>query len=166
MRAALEGNARRARQLVELGAPLGLADASRRHYTALHWAAVDGFEDVAEVLLDGKYAGHGGAAIDARGRDGWTPLMCAASFGRAGAVHLLLARGARQELQTERGFTALHLAVSRDHVGLVEMLSDGPGAARALAQRNRDGHTPLGYAVAYGRPESEKVLRARGAPEA
>ena len=90
--------------------------------------------------------------------------MVASQSGHEGVVRLLLARGARQELQDSGGWTALHAAVNSDHAGTVALLCAAPGAAAALALRNNAGHTPLGLAVERGRSTCEAVLRAHGAP--
>ena len=59
MRAALKNNLPRVLQLVQLGAPIELVNASG--WTALHWACYYGLERAAKALLDGKYEGRGAA---------------------------------------------------------------------------------------------------------
>jgi ankyrin repeat protein len=106
IRAALRNDLPRVLQLVQLGAPLDATDRDDTPYSALQWACREGRERVAEALLDGKYEGRG-ASIDLLSGD-WTPLMLASWYGHEGVVRLLLARGARQELQDSGGMTALH----------------------------------------------------------
>jgi ankyrin repeat protein len=72
------------------------AEVERQHHlgtTALHWAALSGNTDMAELLLDR------GAAIDRVGRKfdavGQTPLDLARSRGHRGMVSFLKGRGAR-----------------------------------------------------------------------
>jgi hypothetical protein len=160
MRAAELNNLPRVLQLVQLGAPLELKN-KIQGWTALHWASWRGREHVARLLLDGKYESRG-AAFDARGERGWTPLMWASYKGHEGVVRLLLARGARQELHSSGGRTALYLAVQYDDAGTVALLCAAPGAAAAFALRYR-GQTPLGLAIERSRAASEAVLRAHGA---
>jgi ankyrin repeat protein len=80
-------------------------------------------------------------------------------------VRLLLARGARHELQNKDGDSALHLAASNGHVGVVTLLCAAPGAAAALALRDEDGDTALDRAVVWSRAACAAVLRAHGAKE-
>jgi ankyrin repeat protein len=162
IRAALLNNLPRVLQLLQLGAPLELKDKSCG-WTALQWACRQGHKHVARALLDGKYEGRG-AEVDAGDKSGMTPLMWASYEGHKGIVRLLLARGARQELQDSDGDTALHTALYfGDHASIVALLCAAPGAAAALALRNRDGRTPLGLAVDYGSAACETVLRTHGA---
>ncbi len=163
IRAAMLNNLPRVLQLMQLGAPLELKDKSFS-WTALHWACASDHEPVVRALLDGKYEGRG-AEVDARTGSGLTPLLLASYHGHKGIVRLLLARGARQELQDSDGDSALHDAMDfGDRASIVALLCAAPGATAALALRNRNGLTPLGLAVERGRAACEAVLRARGAP--
>ena len=80
-------------------------------------------------------------------------------------MRFLLARGARQEPQDSGGLTALHWAVHDNHLSTVELLCAAPGAAAALALRDRQGRTPFALAIQYGHAACAALLRARGAPE-
>ena len=80
-------------------------------------------------------------------------------------MRLLLSRGAKQELQDNDGFTALHGAVDGDHPGVIALLCAAPGAAAALALKTRAGNTPLAMAIMLVRAACEAVLRAHGAQE-
>ena len=166
MRAAILNNLPRVLQLIQLGAPLDLADEARGRST-LHWASRMGHEHVAKALLDGKYEGRG-ATVDVRDKPGWTALMSASYRGHESVVRLLLSRGAKQELKSDIGDTALHYAVSNDRPAVVALLCAAPGAASALALKTSagiGGRTPLAMAIDYGRAACVAVLRAHGAPE-
>ena len=84
--------------------------------------------------------------------------MWASRNGHERAVRLLLARGARQELQCE-SMAALHCAAMKGHAGIVEQLCAAPGAAAALALRDKDGYTPLSLALSIG-DGSERLVAA------
>jgi ankyrin repeat protein len=161
IRAAILNDLLRVLQLVQLGAPLEFTDTDNL-MTALHWACHRGYEHVARALLDGKYEGRG-AEVDGRDIHGWTSLMSASYEGHEGVLRLLLARGARQELQRSIGRTALHYAVINNYPGVVALLCAAPGAAAVRALRGEVGHTPLGLAIARGHAACEAVLRAHGA---
>ncbi len=104
------------------------------------------------------------AAVDMQNDGGMTALMWASVNGNEGAVRLLLARGARQELQdSEHGATALHWAAFKGHAGIVEQLCAATGAAAAVALRDRHGDTPLALAVRAGHAAIASALRAHGA---
>ncbi len=131
--------------------------------TVLHWACEVGDKPIVRALLDGKYEGSG-AEVDSRSTGGWTPLMQASFKGHEGVVRLLLARGARQELQNSSGWTALHCAVINRRIGAIALLCAASGAAAVLALRSNEGQTPLGLSIASGHAACEALLRARGAP--
>ena len=77
--------------------------------------------------------------------------MRASYRGREGVVRLLLERGARLELQSSAGNTALHYAVYSNQAIVLEALCSAQGAAAALALRDRAGRTPLALAIVQGR---------------
>jgi ankyrin repeat protein len=92
----------------------------------LHDAALGGSPEVITLLLD-----HG-AAIDAPDREsGATPLMIAASLGRAGAVAVLLRRGANPQLRDHAGHTALDRAREAQNSDVVKLLQSAKGTDSA-----------------------------------
>ena len=167
IRAAMNGELRSVRNLVQLGAALDLVDRTDG-WSALHWAISYGNEDVVRSLIDGKYAGRG-ASVNLRSLAGVTPLMLASQRNLRATVRLLLARGAKQELQDKRGRTALHFAVDNVSVGAVSLLCAAPGAAAAFALTDEDDKTPLARAIDNTRiyvshhTALEEILRAHGA---
>ncbi|MDL1948768.1 hypothetical protein FBQ97_03020 [Acidobacteria bacterium ACD] len=90
-----------------------------------------------------------------------TPLMKAAWDGEKEIAEVLLAAGADVNAQAPGwGETALGQAVSRDHVEIARLLID-KGAK--LESRNKQGFTPLKYAVAAGSEPVARALVAGGA---
>lgn len=125
-------------QLLALGADPNLV-VGWDDTTALHSAGARPDPGALRILLDA-----GGADIDARDRDGRTPLYHAVLARRAANVELLLARGADVGLGAwSDGKTPLHLAVGRkgkSSEALVEALVQGGADPSA---RDRSGRTCL-----------------------
>lgn len=153
---------------LEEGAPLDYElyfNAEDRQYAdvlfnALHAAASSGNEDLINFLLDE------GLHIDYPTPDGWTPLFIAARDGRAEAAKLLVFRQADLNFQTNRGATALLMAITQPYPSekerldlLVYMLKRG--ADPNLADEN--GFSPLYYAAVTRNPQAVQTLLEYGA---
>jgi len=69
-------------------------------------AAVEGQLEVITFLVEKKKA-----PIDAKDRDGWTPLHCACHSGHLEAVDKLVAYGANVNIATSNGSLPLHYFV-------------------------------------------------------
>ena len=90
----------------------------------------------------------------------WTPLVCAAFNGNAGATALLLEAGVDVDQRTNSGFCSLFLACMRGHIECAELLLSA-GASVNLA--NRYGGTPLFFACCYGHIQCAQLLSSYGA---
>jgi ankyrin repeat protein len=87
--------------------------------------------------------------------------MTAGLSGRVDAVKLLLARGARVNVQEPtRGQSALMWAAAEGHTAAAETLLE---AGADLAARSKGGFTPLLFATRNGHAETVRTLLARGA---
>jgi ankyrin repeat protein len=71
-------------------------------WTILHWAAIEGHKDIAELLLAK------GASVNAKSNDGRTPLHMAAEWGQKDVVELLLANKVDVDAKDVMGMTSLH----------------------------------------------------------
>ena len=104
---AARGHVQVVEALADAGADLGWKGGGA---TALHFAANNGHAGAVRSLL----AARGGqAAVDARDNDNETPLHRAAYHSHTAAVQELLEAGADASLKSNRGQTALELAVSK-----------------------------------------------------
>jgi thiosulfate/3-mercaptopyruvate sulfurtransferase len=90
------------------------------------WLACFGSHlDVIDNLIDS------GIDIDNRNDNGATPLMYAASSGKAEVVERLLAKGADTAPETLDGFTALDLAATVECLALLRNVSRAKSRAEA-----------------------------------
>lgn len=120
------GNLAVARKLLDMGV---LADEPERSgITLLDRAVLGNQVEMAQLLI-----AHG-ADVNRADRIGFTPLLYAASidFGDSAMIDLLLKSGARADVRTKDGLTALDLARKYKHTHLIASLeAAGTSAARA-----------------------------------
>lgn len=145
--------------LIERGADVNAADGDGM--TALHWAAEEGNDVAARVLLE---AGASPASLTRIG--GYAPLHVAARRGHADVVRELLDAGADPNATTTTsGVTPLHLAAAAlgGHESVELLLRHGadPDAIEASA-----GQTSLIFAAAANRPDAIRALLDGGADPA
>ena len=124
--------------------------------TALHWAAMNGDAEMAQMLVTA------GANVRATTRLGdYTPLFLAARGGYSDVVKVLLAAGADVKARTSNGTTALMMAAaSGDTRTLTSLVENG---AEIDATDTARGETPLMFAAGYNRVDAVKWLLSKGA---
>jgi ankyrin repeat protein len=96
-----------------------------------------------------------GTDVNAKGRDGWTPLHNVARNGHKEIVELLIAKGAEVNAKDEDGWTPLHWAAVNGHEETVELLLANGSDVNA---KDNDGETPLDWADG----EIANLLRKNG----
>ena len=152
--AAMQNDAATVRALLKKG--LDVNEAQGDGTTALHWAAMKGNAEIAQMLI---YAGANLRATTRLG--GYTPLYLAAKGGHSAVVAALLAAGADPKAATTNGTTPLMIAAAagdtRTITSLVENGSD------LNAKDTAKGETALMFAAAFNRADAVKLLLARGA---
>jgi ankyrin repeat protein len=148
------GNREAVRTLLQEGADVNAAAGDGM--TALHWAALAGDVDLAEMLL------YAGANVKASTRLGaYTPLLLASRSGHAPMVSKLLDSGADPNDATTNGTTALMLAAASGSADAVTSLLDR--GATIEAKESAMGQTALMFAAAYNRAPIVELLAKRGA---
>ena len=124
--------------------------------TALHWAAMNGDTELAQMLL------FAGANVRATTRIGaYTPLFLASQQGHGGVVAALITAGSEVKAANSNGTTALMVAAASGDVDAVKALVDG--GADVNAKDPTRGQTPLMYAAASNRADVINLLASRGA---
>jgi uncharacterized protein len=127
MLAALNGDIDLVKQLIDKDAEI-----NKKGWAPLHYAAANGHDDVAQLLIDHS------AYIDAASPNGTTPLMMAARGNHITTMKVLLDGGADPRLKNQLGMTALDFA-KRYHAkdateGLEAMFArERPAAASGAA---------------------------------
>ncbi|OBU00767.2 hypothetical protein VE01_01233 [Pseudogymnoascus verrucosus] len=126
---------------------------ARYDRTPLSWAAANGHEVVAKLLLEK------GAEVDAKDTEyGRTPLSWAAGNGHEAVAKLLLKtldRGAEVDAKDTYGQTPLSWAAGNGHVAVAKLLLHRGAEVDA---KDDYGRTPLSWAVGNGHEAVAKLL--------
>jgi len=167
--AAERGNAEIVRLLIEKGAIIDI----KHPYgvTPLHLAVCCGYgiigldciskkirnyENVTKLLISN------GADVNAKDKEGNSPLYYIAMNGNCKIAELLISNGADVNAKNTKGITPLHRAVKEGHTQIVEiLLLEGADANIGKIQ----GMTPIKYAKKKGFGDIADLLRKHGAKE-
>jgi ankyrin repeat protein len=144
------------RLLIEHDAEIDTMDLAGDDWTSLMYAAYNGHEEIADILIEN------GAQIDARNAGDGTPLMLAAGSGRRRIVEKLLDAGADIEAKTVDGQTALITACMGGDAEVVKLL-----ISRGADMNARDSyrHTAMQWAAHEGHIDLVRLLQQAGARE-
>lgn len=102
-----------------------------------------------------------GADVNASDPDGRTALHAALAEGHADAARLLLARGADPTRRDELGFGTLHWATYANDEAILELAAGRSDPS--VDPVDKEGRTPLSWAVQSNSTVSVRWLLARGA---
>lgn len=128
-------------------------------WTPLHYAALNGDEFIAELLL------RHGADVNARDRRGWGPLHYAVQvLQRPHLVSLLIEKGAMVDMRGYDGTTALHCAAYSGNDEALQTLLDIERHGDIQLDDFGFGHKmPLHWAVLNGSTKAVALLLLKGA---
>jgi|SRR5215471_5098375 len=121
-------------------------------------AAKKGSVESVKALL----AGHPGL-LDARDKDGSTPLHCAVWKGHPEMVEALINAGADVNARNENdhwGTTPLHAAAHANQAGIAQLLID---RGADLNAKDREGRTPLFHTTFHKANAVARILEKYGA---
>jgi ankyrin repeat protein len=124
---------------------------SKDHVTPLHKAVLRNDEKIVKLVIDG------GADVNAKKSNDWTPLLLAAKLGNLEVVNALLGKGANVDDKTSSKyqFTPLHLAARNGHNEVIEALLDKNANINA---RTEFEFTPLHLAADNGHLDAVQAL--------
>ncbi|HUQ88131.1 MAG TPA: ankyrin repeat domain-containing protein [Vicinamibacterales bacterium] len=124
--------------------------------TALHWAAMNGDIELAQMLI------FAGANVRATTRLGaYTPLYLASQQGHGKVIQALIKAGADVKSGTPNGTTPLMVAAASGEIDAVRALIDA--GADVNAKDGVRAQTPLMYAAASNRAAVIELLASKGA---
>ena len=146
---AMNGDLGTAKLLLQAGLNAD-SDVDAYGYTALMFAAMNGYPELVGLLLD-----HG-ADVNRRSEDGRTALMVAAWNGHDYIVRYLISRGADVNIRNEESWTALTHAAWKGHQQIAQTLLDHGADPRV---RNRDGWTAMDSARKRGHGTIVQLIR-------
>src|SRR5687768_916599 len=152
--AASRGDREAVRAMLKQG--LDVNEAQGDGTTALHWAAMKGDAELAQMLI---FAGANHRATTRLGA--YTPLYLAAKGGHSAVVAALLAAGADPKAVTSNGTTPLMIAAAAGDTKTITALVEN--GSDVNAKDTAKGETPLMFAAGFNRAEAVKLLLARGA---
>ncbi|HKS26489.1 MAG TPA: ankyrin repeat domain-containing protein [Pyrinomonadaceae bacterium] len=121
---------------------------------SLHRAVDEGDFAALKSLIEG------GADVNARSSDEWTPLMLATIKGHTEMVKALLENGADTNARNRKGWTALMFAVSMSDADTTRILLS---AGANINARDKEGKTALMQAAGENNRDSMRVLLGEGA---
>ncbi|XP_046555211.1 serine/threonine-protein phosphatase 6 regulatory ankyrin repeat subunit A-like isoform X2 [Haliotis rubra] len=104
--------------------------------TVLHFACAGGNVDILQHLLTT-------ADLNARGTNGWSPVMVAARFGKSDVFNLLVSKEVDLTLKDDHGNNMLHLACRGGDMSITEHLLP----EFDINSRGQDGRTAVMYAA-------------------
>ncbi|KAJ4131383.1 hypothetical protein NW754_007759 [Fusarium falciforme] len=126
-----------------------------KNRTPLSWAAQDGRTGIVKLLLNDK-----GVDVNARDKEGWTPLLRASEKGHEAVGRLLIDKRADVNARDKEGWTPLLLASLNGHEAVARLLIDKGADVDASGE---EGWTPLLRASEKGHEAMARLFIDKGA---
>ena len=104
-----------------------------------------------------------GTDVNAKDKEGDTPLHVAAMYNNKEIAELLIAKGADMEAKSKLGHTPLHVAAMLGKKETTELLINNGADLNAKLD---SGNTPLDFAINFKHSEIADLLRKHGAKTA
>jgi ankyrin repeat protein len=136
--------------------PLGAGVIDEQGTPELKKAIDNHQDDHAKQLIES------GIDVNAGNRDGVTPLMNAAGFGKKELVELLIKRGADVNAKTRSSYTALMSAAMSGQTEIITILLDA--GADPTVKDTVTGKSAADIAIEKDHKELAQMLISRGAP--
>ncbi len=153
--AAIDGDVEQIKLHIAKGADFNKAD--QYGYTPLK-RAIEGHHPEAAIAIIES----GKADLNAKDREGRTPLIVAVSMGEKQIAETLVAKGADVKAKDTYDRTALHAAILLGQQDLATLLIEKGVDVNAT---DKTGQTPLTLAMQRNQPELADLLRKKGAKE-
>ncbi len=153
--AAIDGDVDQIKLHIAKGADFNKAD--QYGYTPLK-RAIEGHHPEAAIAIIES----GKADLNAKDREGRTPLIVAASMGEQAIAEALIAKGADVKAKDTYDRTALHAAIQLGQKDLATLLIDKGVDVNGT---DKTGQTPLTLAMQRNQTEIADLLRKKGAKE-
>lgn len=153
--AAIDGDVEQIKMHLAKGSDFNKAD--QYGYTPLK-RAIEGHHPEAAIAIIES----GKADINAKDREGRTPLIVAVSMAEQAIAEALVAKGADVKAKDNNDRTALHAAILLGQKDIATLLIEKGVDVNAT---DKTGQTPLTLAMQRNQPELADLLRKKGAKE-
>ncbi len=153
--AAIDGDVDQIKMHIAKGSDFNKAD--QYGYTPLKRAIEGHYPKAAIAIIES-----GKADLNAKDREGRTPLIVAVSMGEQAIAEALVAKGADVKAKDTYDRTALHAAIQLGQKDLATLLIEKGVDVNGT---DKTGQTPLTLAIQRNQPEIADLLRKKGAKE-
>ncbi len=153
--AAIDGDVKEIKLHIAKGSDFNKAD--QYGYTPLKRVIEGHYPEAAIAMIDS-----GKVDLNAKDREGRTPLIVAVSMGEPAIAEALIAKGADVKAKDTYDRTALHAAIQIGQKDLATLLIEKGVDVNGT---DKTGQTPLTLAMQRNQPEIADLLRKNGAKE-